>query len=540
MGTKQFSNYSDLLTFTRASKGHALRPVSYGDELVTNGTFDDSSALNDWEEFSGTLSVASQKLRVTQTTGSNPSAGQTVNTTVGKIYLLTVDYFPDDANAQILVKSTNINGSILYNEQNLTSDGTYRNVFVATKSSIYIQLVAQSSTTGHYAEFDNISVKEVTFDQPDGTLTLFEHPNNVPRVEWDADRNRLGLLVEEQRINLFTYSEDFSNSYYNVKIRTRTLEATQTGPDGATSAYVFGDDSSGGTNNIILGKSSVALVTNTTYTWSLFAKKDGLNWIALSCVDFGGITNGFTHFDLENGAVGSTQNNITAKIQEYPNDWYRCSVTFTTNGTDATGNLYLYIAEADNDRTVDLDGTSSVLIYGAQLEAGSFPTSYIKSNSGSTTTRSADVASIPVADFGYNQSAGTVSFDFQVNESTSNKRLLSLNADNSSNRIDALLLSSNEIQGYTVDGGVVQTFFGTGNTYTDGTMAKFAFSYKKDDYAMTLNGGTVVTDTSASVPSVTQLEIGTGPFNDYANGHIKKLMYIPRRVTNAQLISLTE
>ena len=37
--TKQFSNYSDLLTFTRASKGHALRPVSYGNELVTNGSF---------------------------------------------------------------------------------------------------------------------------------------------------------------------------------------------------------------------------------------------------------------------------------------------------------------------------------------------------------------------------------------------------------------------------------------------------------------------------------------------------------------------
>ena len=54
MGTKVNSNYEDLITFTRASGGHALRPVSYGDELVTNGTFDDSSALNDWEEFSGT------------------------------------------------------------------------------------------------------------------------------------------------------------------------------------------------------------------------------------------------------------------------------------------------------------------------------------------------------------------------------------------------------------------------------------------------------------------------------------------------------
>ena len=149
------------------------------------------------------------------------------------------------------------------------------------------------------------------------------------------------------------------------------------------------------------------------------------------------------------------------------------------------------------------------------------------------------MASIPVADFGYNQSAGTISFDFQVNESTANKRLVSLNADNSNNRIDALLLPSNVIQVYTMDGGVNQSFIGTGNTYTDSTMAKFAFSYKKDDYAITLNGGTVVTDTSASVPSVTQLEIGTGPIGDYANGHIKSIKYYPRRLTNAQLVELT-
>jgi len=538
MGTKVNSNYEDLITFTRASKGHALRPVSYGDELVTNGTF--TSNINDWTNTNDVWVYDNGQARAQALgfEGATTALQQDISTTVNGLYELTID-ISDAGGGYLLVLARDASNVNITNAStgNITAEGSYRFLFYAPTSTVKVTVFAYAGST---AAIDNVSVKEVLFDQPDGTLTLFEHPENVPRVEYDADGNRLGLLVEEQRTNNYQYSEDFNNSYYNVKIRTRTLEATQTGPDGLTSAYVFGDDSSGGTDNILLGKSSVSLVINTTYTWSVFAKKDGLNWLSLSCVDFGGVANGYTHFDLENGAVGSTQNNITAKIQEYPDGWYRCSVTFTTNGTDATGNLYMYLAEADGDRIVDLDGTSSILIYGAQLEAGSFPTSYMK-NEGTVSgeDRSADVASIPVADFGFNANEGTLFVNCLHFGDASERPLSMSDGSNTSQAFFKIATGSDPIS-QVVTAGVNIAQLDTTSARDSGYKA--AMTVKENDFAVSVDGNSVAVDTNGGIGTYSIIHIGRrqdGLASTLFNGHIKSIKYYPRRLTNAQLQDLT-
>tara|TARA_R110000822_G_scaffold32556_1_gene93241 strand:- start:90 stop:836 length:747 start_codon:yes stop_codon:yes gene_type:complete len=98
---------------------------------------------------------------------------------------------------------------------------------------------------------------------------------------------------------------------------------------------------------------------------------------------------GTTWFDLSDGSVGTTAADHTAFIEPLGNGWYRCSIVFAA-GADTTGTVYIAPADADNDMTVDLDGTSSILIWAAQIEAGAFPSSYI-ATAAAAVTRNADV-----------------------------------------------------------------------------------------------------------------------------------------------------
>ena len=378
--TKQFSNYSDLLTFTRASKGHALRPVSYGSEEVTNGTFD--SDASGWTETSASTSVSASGVEVTTTSTNKGGIVQAVSLTVGNTYVFSVDQSgANDAIVQL--GSASFSGETY---QNTAVDGSLYFSFVADFSTTYISLRVQNAASGQSCTFDNVSVKEVTFDESDGTLTLFEHPNNVPRVEYDADGNRLGLLVEESRTNLWVFSQDMSQTSFGGAGGTATTDQ-YVAPDGTQT----GDLVTMTSGQVYAYKSvTVSTPTNVAYTVSCYVKAAEANTsVGFRIGEFGGAAVGKFH-DSDYTAISSTE-------------WTRLDFTQTLEQSDRT-QVQAVI------RTTS--ATGSLLIWGVQLERGSFPTSYIKTT-GSTATRSADVASLPVADFGYNQSEGTVVIDWE-------------------------------------------------------------------------------------------------------------------------------
>ncbi|MCQ6458443.1 phage head spike fiber domain-containing protein, partial [Vibrio parahaemolyticus] len=87
------------------------------------------------------------------------------------------------------------------------------------------------------------------------------------------------------------------------------------------------------------------------------------------------------------GTVGTANAGLTGEIEDFGNGWHRCSVTFTTDATDTTGTIRVFLADGES-LSITRDGTSSVLVYGAQLEAGSTPSSYMPT-SGGTYTRTA-------------------------------------------------------------------------------------------------------------------------------------------------------
>jgi hypothetical protein len=507
--TRQYDNYADLITFSRSSSGTALRPISYGDELVTNG--DDFSS--GWT--TGGWTISSEQASATGNgTNQNLYGTPVSNAVAGKLYQLSYEVISSSVAAGNL-RAGAYSGASFFGGSYFTLNttvGTHVVNFVGSPSgsgSVLDFWLYAGATSGTLV-LDNISVKEVTFDQPNAPLTLFNHPAGIPRIEYDADGNVLGLLVEEQRTNLVTYSEDFTNAAWGKSASGAGSVPT------VTASYAASPD---GTNSASRVQMSVGAGT-TSSDYSLLRFTISSPPSPLMCSLWVKSNTGSNQtFKLSYGAAGGV---FTAT-----SEWQRFDgLSANTSFAD------LCIRGDETGQSLD------VLIWGYQGETGAFPTSYIPT-SGSTATRSADLAGIPVSAFGYNQKSGTVVVEFKVNESSIIKRLASLNADNTSNRMDALLILANHIQLFVNDGGANQVGINTPNIYTDGNVATLAFSYEEDNYAVTLSGGTIASDTSASVPDITQLEIGSGPTGDYANGYIKSIKYFPRRLTNAQLQELT-
>ena len=206
-----------------------------------------------------------------------------------------------------------------------------------------------------------------------------------------------GLLAEsEARTNEFTYSNDFTNAAW-FGINTGTLALDAVGPDGVdNSAATLIDNNAGGTGTVLI-QESVTVSTSTAYTFSVYAKKDQANGIMLYHANFTTPANNGWIFNLEDGTITQylATPASTATIENVGNGWYRCAITFTTDAADTVGDCRIYVADGSNIAP-DLDGTSSVLIYGAQFEAGSTPSSLIPT-SGSSVTRAAESFTIPSA-----------------------------------------------------------------------------------------------------------------------------------------------
>ena len=502
MGTKNFSNANDLITFSRASAGTALRKIAYGSELVTNG--DDFSS--GWTTAGWTIS--SEQASVTANgTNQNLYGTPVSNAVAGKLYQLSYEVISSSVAAGNL-RAGAYSGASFFGGSYFTLNttvGTHVVNFVGSPSgsgSVLDFWLYAGATSGTLV-IDNISVKEVLFDQPDGTLTLFNHPADIPRIEYDADGNVLGLLVEEQRTNLLTYSEDFSNASW-AAFGTKTItQAAGISPDNSLTATYL---ASPGNNGM---QSTITVSASTAYMFSVFAKADVSSSLRVSYATIGGTTaNGVFDFEISTGV-------------DVGNGWYRCSVTFTTD----VGNTSAVI------RIQSGVVSQGIYIWGAQFEAGAFPTSYIPT-SGSTATRAADVASIPVSAFGYNQSKGTVVIDVaSINGFTFG----SIGDGTFENDLRLGASGANTVRG--TGSGFAKSVTNGSYNYETG---KIAIAIEEDNYYTAKNGiGAAGVDTSASLPPNPQrLNIGSD-YTNFQNGHIKSIKYYPRRLTNAQIVELT-
>ena len=382
-------------------------------------------------------------------------------------------------------------------------------------------------------DFDFTRSGSATRINKDGLIELVS--SNVPRFNYPLIDGVVSgcpsLLLENVATNLLPYSEDFSNAEW-IKGSVLTPISGFVSPKGDLSAFKLVEDSSNSTHRIY---DVIPISNGVTYTQSIFAKKGERNFLKIM---FGGKIDptDFANFDLENGVITREVGDINPKIEYYGNGWYKCSATATSTQTSSEA-FYLTIVEngqSSRAQSYQGDGTSGIYIFGAQVEAGSFPTSYIQTN-GSSTTRSAETCNNAGDVNTFNDSEGVLFAEISALANDGTFRFISLSDGTSSNRISLFFSTGNTLNasanGISSIGGVS----GIENNN------KVAFKYKSGDYALWFNGIEVAisTATTGNHANLNRLNFDFGQGSDDFYGNTKQIQYFDTALNDTSLEELT-
>ena len=364
---------------------------------------------------------------------------------------------------------------------------------------------------------------------------------DVPRLDYSLTNGVVGdcphLLLEPSRANLQVYSEEFSNAAWSKSGSLVTADQIIS-PDGNLTADKLNDNDSG-TGVVQIFDNIFSLTSSGTYTFSVFAKKGTINYVALRTENFTTPSNSTSYFDLDSGALGTIDSQHTAKITNYGNGWYRCSITFTLS-TDVAGTLVIRANEADNTPNVVMNGNKNIYLWGAMMEESSFPSSYIHTPTNATVTRSADICNDSGTSAEFNDSEGVLFVEIaSLSDSESTVRSISISDSSSNNRVQIGYSSATNIRGQVRVGASNQAALFL--TQTLSNFNKIALLYKENDFKLFVNGSEAATDTSGSVFSantLVELAFDDGSSNRFY-GKVKQLIYFNEALSDSELQTLT-
>jgi hypothetical protein len=365
--------------------------------------------------------------------------------------------------------------------------------------------------------------------------------NSAPRFDHDPTTGEsLGLLVEEKRTNLLRYSEDFTNSYWVTNNVNGTLTPDQAvAPDGTITAELYTEDTA--TSGRYFAK-QVSFTSGTFYTISIWAKQaSGTRYLGfvLQQAAFGSTCiASFTLSGPGSYNISGSGTGTTANIQQFSNGWYRCSLTSQATVTTFAGVQFrLSNSPTNGAKNYTGDDASGIYIWGAQLEAGSFPTSYIPT-SGSEGNRSADVMSISGSNFSswYRQDEGTV-FVNQTSLSTVPQDFATMFQFKDATATNVLFIRKRPGFSQWVASGENSLFM----TRTISQPSVLSVAYKTDDAAFAAEG-TLTNDNDCTIdPNKVEVLIGSGIGSaSYLNGTISRFTYWPTRLPDSTLQTITQ
>ena len=346
------------------------------------------------------------------------------------------------------------------------------------------------------------------------------------------------LLLEPQRTNLITESAVFSGyTSSNAVITDNSI----TSPDGTLTGAILADDNAGGTGAVQISK-TVTVDVSSTYTYSIFAKKKDLDFIALRLSNFTTPINDNSFFNLNLGTVVSAGSGQTAEIENYGNGWYRCSVTFTTDAADTSGALQIRLSQGGTGTTVDLDNTSNIYIWGWQFEKSNYASSYIPT-SGSAVTVLAETCDNSGNNQLINSTEGVVYCEIaSLAETPETRSILGIGVSGSGDdrvTIEYNVGDTNIIRGQ-VRTSSLQASIGYTVTSTK-DFHKVALVYQLNNVQLWIDGVKRNEDLSADVSSPNTISMAAFLNNNTNNfvGKCKSFMVYDTVLTDAELEALT-
>jgi len=509
--------------FSRASEGTIINSdghiqySGFGDELITNGGFDTDS---DWIKGVG-YTIGNGNLVATNT-ADNALTFQNKTYPIG-VYRVT-------ANVNITSGAVRFQIGGAFISESFTTSGL---------KTVYISVTSQQSYFGINTDennsnfsIDNVSVKKVE--------------QETPRISYDivdgVVSDEAHLLLEPQRTNLVQYSENFSASWgFDDASATPN---TYTSPDGLMNATTLKGNSNSSRHYTIFAKAGA-----TSAAFSVFLKAKELRYVQIASAN---TTSQHANFDVLDGVIGNVGSGFSdAKIEDYGNGWYRCSVV----SVNQYNNIYISLVTGLDSPWLESwsmpNSTDGLYIWGAQIEEGSYATSYIP-NYGTTNgvTRSAETAnnSGNVGDF--NDDEGVLYFESQtLNSSQTEELTIAIGDTTDTNMLRVifnLAYNGEDSLRVRIDATASASFYRSYNTLgidpTD--FNRYAVRYSGSGYQFYLNGKEIVSGSVNLAFATNDLERlafgrsggGGSPFY----GKVKDLKVYTETLNDAELRLLTK
>ncbi len=450
--------------------------------LVTNGSFDTDS---DWSTI-GTWDIVNNQAEAIGN-GISQYIQQDFTISNGNIYKFTYE---------IIENTLNGNGA------SLSSSGGFGSVSISNVVGTHTEYITASNDTATYAlkigvsgtatsgtiKLDNVSVQEIKTD--------------TPRIDF-TDNTDGHLLLEPQSTNLITYSEDFSDISW-TKVGVTITSNNAFSPDGTTNASTV---SFSAPSQYLLYNKNMTTVIGESVSISIFADTNTSDFLS-----FGGATPSGT--DVSN-------------IETLNNGFYRHTLTRTF--TVATTDTVQFIIW---DETV-----GNYVIWGAQLEEQSHPTSYIPTN-GSTVTRDAETCTGAGEAIDFNSEEGVLYLEVAaLNDDISQQIGVYGGSSTEQLRIE---IANSVIRGQLFN-GAYQANMTSVQTITN--FNKIAFKWKVDDFALWVNGSEIQTDSSGTTFSAATLDninfSAQNGSSSKAQAKVKALIVYKEALSDTDLGTLT-
>lgn len=386
----------------------------------------------------------------------------------------------------------------------------------------------------------------VTFTRTGNTATVVNSSGNIavvnadiPRFDYDSITLACkGLLIEESRANLLLQSQAIDQAAWTKS----NLNTTGTppyidvaiSPDGTQNADLVIPDTTLTASHKI-GQASATVTAGATVTSSIYLKPGGYNFVLLRVSNSSESAAFQVLVNLSNGTVGtpsaygSGATVAGATITLCKNGWYRVTLTGAITGLLAYAqNIYVYQSGTSSFAG---DGTSGVYMWGVQVEAGAFSTSYIPTTT-TTVTRNTELAVMTGTNFTswFNESEGTLVVSASTNSSAI---LLSFQiATDDNNRVGI---------GYSGTANIFRIRNnGVGpdpaNITASATGYLAALAYKVANSGASSNASAVATSSPGTMTARTTASFGSNLSGNFPqNGTIRRAAYYPLRLTNAEL-----
>ena len=362
---------------------------------------------------------------------------------------------------------------------------------------------------------------------------------NVPRLDY-TNSSCPSILVEPQRTNVLLRSEEYDNASW-IKINTTISANVVNSPNGTQSADKVIEDSANGQKYIL--QQYITAATG-FYTFSSYIKADGRNFVRYGMTD--GISDAYVDVNLTTKATanlttGGAWSGGSVSVTDAANGFLRISFT-ASKGAGASIFPIIFLCNTLGNSSYLGNGTSGVYLWGAQLEAGSYPTSYIPTVA-SSVTRNADVISKTGISDLIGQTEGTIFVDVILGNENAEMYLILQNI--LGNVIeDSIYIqrNTNELKfvgwdGYDLNWNI------SGGSFITGQRVKIAAAYKANDIVLYVNGTQIGADSVASIPPTTSLALGYFPYTPSSEAerakNIKSVSIWKERLSNETLAQLT-